>query len=185
MAKSKSETTVGSEFETTIIFPPKSVVEELAEAKRQTKKRTQSMNGTLGEKIGKAVEEKHLDRKAFSMACQLDAMDDERLHITFHSLLKYCEDLGVTKRATAQEELFEPDGAVEPEAKISDAKPAKGTAGKPSKPEKPKKDDKSKKNGKEQTAAEKEALLAKVGRGRDVAETAGKDDSTGTKPPLH
>jgi hypothetical protein len=172
MARPKAETTVGEAFETTIIFPPKSVVEELAEAKRQTKKRTQSANGTLGEKIGKAVEEKHLDRKAFSIACQLDAMDDERLHITFHSLLKYCEDLGVTRRATAQEELFEPGADAEPEAKIADTKPKKGAA-KPDKKPEPKP---SKKNGKEQSPAEKEALLAKVGRGRDVAETAGNDD---------
>lgn len=117
MAKPKASK-VGSLLETTIIFPPKTVVEELAKAKRDTKKRTQSMNGTLGEKIGKAVEEKHLDRKAFSMACQLDAMDDERLHVTYHSLLKYCEDLGVTKRASAQEELFEAGGD-EPEGKLN------------------------------------------------------------------
>lgn len=182
MAKPKAETTVGSEFETTIIFPHPDVVTDLAEAKRQTKKRTQSANGTLGEKIGKAVEEKHLDRKAFSMACQLDAMDDERLHITFHSLLKYCDDLGVTDRATAQEELFDSDGEAEPTAKVSEAKPKKGAAKADKKPDpKPA----GKKNGKEQTPEEKEALLAKVGRGRDVAETSGKDDADGPKPRLN
>lgn len=112
MAKPKTHK-VGGPLETTIIFPTKAIVLELAEAKRNTKKRTQSANGTLGEKIGKACEESHLDRKAFSLACQLDAMDDERLHITYHSLLKYCEDLGVTKRALAQEELFDPNATEE------------------------------------------------------------------------
>lgn len=119
MTKKPKSGTVGAALETTIIFPPKTLVEELAKAKRDTKKRTQSANGTLGEKIGAAVEDKHLDRKAFSMACQLDAMDDERLHITYHSMLKYCEDLGVTKRAMAQEELFDPNATDEPEGKIS------------------------------------------------------------------
>lgn len=147
MAKPKIGT-VGAALETTIIFPPKSLVEDLAKAKRDTKKRTQSANGTLGEKIGSAVEDKHLDRKAFSMACQLDAMDDERLHITYHSLLKYCEDLGVTKRATAQEELFDSEASGdEPEGKM--------TGG-----------------GKD------DGKVTPIGRGgRKVAETAGGDDA--------
>ena len=74
MSKKPKAGTVGAALETTIIFPPKTLVEELAKAKRDTKKRTQSANGTLGEKIGAAVEDKHLDRKAFSIACQLDAL---------------------------------------------------------------------------------------------------------------
>jgi hypothetical protein len=169
MAKSKSVGTVGGAFATTIIFPNPDIVTDLRDQKRNTKKRTTSMNGTLGEKIGTAVEEKHLDRAAFGMACKLDDMDDERLHITFHSLLKYCEDMGVTKRATAQEELFD-GGGVEPEAKIVDAKPAKGAAGKA----KPKDGD-------------KEANLAKVGRGRDVKEKAGEKEPSADDvfKPLH
>lgn len=119
MAKPKTHT-IGEKLETTIIFPPKTLVEELAKARRDTKKRTQAANGTLGEKIGAAVEDKHLDRKGFSIACQLDALDDERLHITYHSLLKYCDDLGVTKRASAQEELFDPNATEEePEGKMN------------------------------------------------------------------
>lgn len=127
--KKPKATTVGAEFETTIIFPPKTTVEELAKARRDTKKRTQSMSGTLGEKIGAAVENNHLDRKAFGIACQLDAMDDERLHVTWHSLLKYAADLGIIKRATAQEELFDPNATGdEPEAKVGDAKEPKTPA---------------------------------------------------------
>jgi len=183
MAKPKSGGTVGGAFATTIVFPPPDVVTDLAEAKRNTKKRTQSMNGTLGEKIGKAVEDKHLDRKAFSMACQLDAMDDERLHITFHSLLKYCEDLGVTKRATAQEELFDGTGAAaEPEGKIVDVKPAKPKkdAAKDGNGEKPK----PKKDGKD---ADNVTALSRVGRGRQVAEKAGEKEPTAADvfKPLH
>lgn len=121
--KPKAGGTVGAALETTIIFTPKKTVEELAQAKRDTKKRTQSANGTLGEKIKVAVEEKHLNRKAFSIACQLDAMDDEALHVTYHCLIKYCEDLGVVKRATAQEELFDGGGGDEPEGKIKDKEP--------------------------------------------------------------
>lgn len=162
MSKKPKSGTVGAELETTIIFPTKTLVEELAKAKRDTKKRTQSANGTLGEKIGKAVEDNHLDRKAFSLACQLDAMDDERLHITFHSLIKYCEDLGVTKRATAQEELFDASEADEPTGKIADA-PKKG--------------------------AKADDEPARKPRGpRLVAESPGKDDATdgtGGFKPMH
>lgn len=119
MAKPKSDT-IGSVLTTAIIFPPKSTVQDLAKLKRDTKKRTQSQNGKLGESIKTACEDKHLDRKAFSMACQLENLDDERLHVTYHSLIKYCEDLGVTKRAMAQEELFDGGTGGEPEAKVSD-----------------------------------------------------------------
>lgn len=92
--------------ETTLVLTPKSTLEELAKAKRDTKKRVQSMNGTLGEKIAAATENKHLDKKAFSIACALDQLDDERLHVTYFNLLYYLDALGVEKRATAQEELF-------------------------------------------------------------------------------
>ena len=97
---------VGGVHETTIVMTPKTTLEELAKAKRDTKKRVQSMNGTLGEKIAAAAENKHLDKKAFSMACALDALDDERLHLTYHNLLYYMEAMGIEQRATAQEELF-------------------------------------------------------------------------------
>jgi hypothetical protein len=123
-----SDGSVGTKIETIVIFPPASLVKSLEKDKRETKQRTQSMSGLLGEKIAKAVEEKHLDRKAFSMACQLNALDDQRLHITYMNLLKYCEDLGITKRATAQEELFDAEEAEEekePVGKLADVKPAK------------------------------------------------------------
>lgn len=128
MAKEKTST-VGGAFKTTIIFTPKSVLDDLAKAKRNAKKRSQSINGTLGETIAKAVEEKHLDRKAFGLAMQLEALDDERLHLTFHNFLHYCEVLGVTKRATAQEEMFTAGETDEPVGTFRDAddpKPGKG-----------------------------------------------------------
>lgn len=154
---------VGGVHETTLMLTPKATLEELAKAKRDTKKRTQSMNGTLGEKIATAVESKHLDRKAFSMACQLEQMDDERLHVTYFNLLYYMEALGVEKRATAQEEMFEAGDVRgdEPEGKITDAKP---------------KADK-KANGKKVAAADKEASnVTPIGKtARAVAEQAGSD----------
>lgn len=101
--------------ETTLLLPPSSVITSLAKERADTKKRTQSIIGTLGEKIGKAIEEKHVDRKAFSIACQLDRLDDERLHITYVHLLKYCEYLGIAKRALAQADMFEERTAPEGE----------------------------------------------------------------------
>lgn len=92
---------------TTLILPTKKTIEDLAQEKRNSKKRMQAISGTLGQTIGKAVEEKHVDRKALSIACQLDALDEERLHVTYFHLLKYMDDLGIPTRAKAQEELFE------------------------------------------------------------------------------
>jgi hypothetical protein len=92
---------------TTLLLPPRKTVEDLAREKRNAKKRTQSIAGELGEAIGKAVENKHLDRKALSIACALDALPDEKLHVTYHHLLEYLEWLGVKKRAEAQERMFE------------------------------------------------------------------------------
>lgn len=128
MAKEKTST-VGAPLKTTIIFTPKSVLEELAKDKRNAKKRSQSIAGTLGEKIAKAVDEKHLDRKAFGIATQLEAMDDERLHLTVYNLLHYLDVLGIMKRATAQEEMFEPGESSEPVGRFSDEKSDDGGKG--------------------------------------------------------
>lgn len=96
---------------TTLLMPPKKTVVDLAKEASDAKQRMQSTSGVLGKKVSDAVENKHLDRKAFGLARQLAAMDDERLHITYFHLMKYLEDLGVVARATAQGELFESGGA--------------------------------------------------------------------------
>lgn len=95
---------------TTLLMPPTSTVKLLAKDAADSKKRMQSISGTLGKKIGDAAANKHLDRKAFGIARGLADMDDERLHITYFHLLKYLDDLGVVQRATAQGEMFESRG---------------------------------------------------------------------------
>lgn len=92
---------------TTLLLPTEKKIQDLAKEKRNAKKRMQSISGEIGQSIAKAVEEKHVDRKALSMACALDAMDDERLHVTYVHLMEYIKFLGVDKRALAQAELFE------------------------------------------------------------------------------
>lgn len=92
---------------TTLILPADTVIQKLAKEKRNAKKRMQSISGEIGQAIGKAVEEKHVDRKALSIACQLDALDEERLHVTYFHLIKYMDDLGIPTRAKAQEEMFD------------------------------------------------------------------------------
>ncbi len=121
MAKEKTST-VSLSHKTTMIFTPKSVLEDLEKAKRNATKRTQSISGTVSEAIGKAVEEKHLDRQAFNDAYAYAQMDDERLHLRFLNFLHYCEVLGVTKRATAQEEMFSAGETAEPVGTFSDPK---------------------------------------------------------------
>ena len=98
---------------TTLILPPAKKIQDLAKEKRNAKKRMQSISGEIGQSIAKAVEEKHVDRKALSMACALDALDDERLHVTYVHLMEYITFLGIDKRATAQGEMFEQTSAEE------------------------------------------------------------------------
>ncbi len=121
MAAAKKTVKIGSTLETTIIFPKKAVLEELAEAFRQTKKRSRSIAGTYGEKIKDAVENEHLARASFATAMKFDAMDDEKLHIEYFNLMHAFEVLGITKRATAQEEMFVSGEMSEPVGRFSSA----------------------------------------------------------------
>jgi hypothetical protein len=128
MAKEKSST-VAISHKTTIVFTPKSVLEELEKSKRNATKRTKSISGTVSEAIAAAAEDKHLDRQAFNDAYAYAQMDDVRLHLRFLNFLHYCEVLGVTKRATAQEELFSSDEVTEPVGTFRDADDTKSGKG--------------------------------------------------------
>lgn len=90
---------------TTLLMPTTKVVQDLAKERRNSKKKTSLISGELGSSIAKAVESKHLDRKAHSIACQLDAMDDERLAITLPHLMRYIDDLGLVERANKQSQM--------------------------------------------------------------------------------
>lgn len=127
----KKTQSVGGSHDTTILLAPANIVRDLAEQRRNTKKRVQSQNGTFGQAMAKAVEEKHVNRKAHGIACQLDALDDATLHLVYFNLIYYFDVLGIEKRATQQEELFDAgEMAGEPTGMFSDAeddeKPARG-----------------------------------------------------------
>lgn len=93
---------------TTLIFPKKSAWDELAEAKRQAKKRASSANGTFSKVVARLVEEEHLDRRAARIVLALDAIEDEAdLHVTVFHLIDGLKKLNILKRAMAQEEMFD------------------------------------------------------------------------------
>jgi hypothetical protein len=94
---------------TTLIFPKKSIWEDLAKTKRETKKRMQSQSGIYGSAVKEAVEKEHVDRKALSIVLKLDAMDDDDLHVTMFHVIDGLKKLGILKRAMAQEEMFDED----------------------------------------------------------------------------
>lgn len=106
---------------TTLLMPPKSTLENLTKLRGDTRTAVQNKNGTYGKAVSQAAADKHLDRKAFSIAAGLRDMDDERLHITYFHLIKYLDDLGVVKRATAQGEMFESRG-IEDEGEEAEGK---------------------------------------------------------------
>lgn len=91
----------------TMLMPTSKEVVNLARRCATAKKESQEISGTIGEAIAKAVESKHLDRKAFSIARQLAAMSDKKLSVTYYHLLRYMDDLGLQERADKQGEMFE------------------------------------------------------------------------------
>jgi hypothetical protein len=93
--------------QSTLIFPKKTILEELAETKRTTTTRAQAATGKFGAAVKTAVESEHVDRKALGIALKLWAMEDDDLHVTLFHLMDYIKKLGITKRAMAQEEMFE------------------------------------------------------------------------------
>jgi hypothetical protein len=146
---------------TTLTFPKKSIWEDLAKTKRETKKRAQSQSGIYGAAVKDAVEKEHVDRKALAIVLKLDGMDDEDLHVTVFHIIDGMKKLGILKRAMAQEDMFD-DQKIDTDA-LDAVKPPKAakkaTAEKP--PAKPKKSG---------------AGLTLVGdAARDVAEAAGSE----------
>jgi hypothetical protein len=61
--------------------------------------------GEMGEMIAKAVETKHFDRKALSIARGLEGMSDNKLQVTLPHLLMYIDALGLSARAERQGQL--------------------------------------------------------------------------------
>lgn len=155
---------------TTLIFPKKSIWEDLAKTKRETKKRQQSQAGIYGAAVKDAVEKEHVDRKALAIVLKLEAMDDEDLHVTMFHMIDGLKKLGVLTRAMAQEEMFDEH--------TPDAGALDGV-----KPPKAKKTAKAPKGGKKHKGATGDDLSAAMGgnvtqigtAARKVAEQAGAD----------
>ena len=108
--KEAAEAQAAKAADTTMPMPSENYLINLAKRCKSYKKQAQETSGMIGEMIAKAVENKSLDRKAFSMVRQLDAMSDEKLRVTYHHLMRYIDALGITSRATAQADMFEQDG---------------------------------------------------------------------------
>lgn len=161
MAKATGEG--GGTEATTLIFPKKSVWEELAEAKRTASKRSKSANGTYSSTLTRLVDDEHMDRRAARMVLAIDAIeDDSDLHITIFHLIDGLKKLGVLKRAMAQEDMFDDRKIDTAAVAAASVKAAKGA---------------SKKNGKDADAAKPTSAGATVhpigDAARKVAEQAG------------
>lgn len=87
-------------------MPDEDYVVRLHQRTGSLRKQARTASGQAGEMIAQGVDKHHLDRKAFAIARGLADMEDPKLAITYRHLLKYLDDLGVTKRATAQLDLF-------------------------------------------------------------------------------
>lgn len=89
----------------TMLLPPAKKVQDLARRCKSWKKQGAEITGQIGQAIAEAAEKIHLDKKAFSIARQLDAMSEKKLATTYYQLLHFIDVLGIEKRATAQGEL--------------------------------------------------------------------------------
>lgn len=109
-SKKRTEVEQPDIVESTLLLPDSGIVQSLAKAKLKLQKSNASSGGELGKKIGDAVENKHLDRKAFSIACQFNKMvdnDAEKMAITYFHLLRYMDDLDIPNKAKANKGMFE------------------------------------------------------------------------------
>lgn len=92
---------------TTLMLPPTKKLLDLADTKRIQKKKSDSAIGVYRQKLGEMTEKDHLDKAAWGIAVGLHEIEDEEtLHVRYFHLMHYLEELGVVKRATAQEEMF-------------------------------------------------------------------------------
>jgi len=148
---------------TTLIFPKKSIWEDLAKTKRETKKRAQSQSGIYGAAVKDAVEKEHVDRKALAIVLKLEAMNDEDLHVTMFHMIDGLKKLGILTRAMAQEEMF--DEHRSDASALDDVKPPKTAKGAKS----------PKANGKARAGKKGDNVVQIGDAARSVAEQAGAD----------
>lgn len=98
---------------TTLIVPSKKVLvgasgeEGLKKTRRIQTQKSRSAMGVYRNALKESQEKEHLDKRAWAIVNQLDDLSDEDLHVTYFHLMHYLDKMGVTKRATAQEEMFE------------------------------------------------------------------------------
>lgn len=147
-----------------LVLPPTTVLKDLARLKKSTSARSSVITDEYSKAVQKAVEKKHVDRKANSIAQSLAAMDDGKLAITLPHLLHYIEALGLEERASKQAEMFG-NGVTEGEEEAEGEEDETDT----------KKKRKKRNGGRRQAAAEASNVTPIGSAARDVVEEAGKD----------
>ncbi len=79
--------------------PSKTMIKELVRDGRIMREETQELSGTYGAQVKKAAEEHGLHKKALANARACDRMEAEKLAEYFAHFFKYCQDLGLFKKA--------------------------------------------------------------------------------------
>lgn len=92
-----------------LLMPPTSTIKSLKIERTKALKTSRNATSAYGAEVAKAVEKKHVDKKALSMAFSLDDMPDEKLAITLPHLLRYIDDLKLHERAEAAQGMFRTD----------------------------------------------------------------------------
>jgi hypothetical protein len=107
MARTPAKNGKASEaMATTLMLPKTKTLTSLLDTKGTQLKRASNATGVYRQAVGTAKEKDHLDTWAWATASKMAEMQDDTLHVRYFHLLHYLEELGVTKRATAQEEMF-------------------------------------------------------------------------------
>lgn len=97
LTKDEADETQAKPSEVEVLISERQLKTLLAQT-RSTKKEIEALTGDLREKIANAVENQHLDKKAFATLRQLDRMEPEKLHGYWHTLLVYMDMSGLMKR---------------------------------------------------------------------------------------
>lgn len=78
---------------------PGETLRSLMTAKRKSKREVDKINGAIGERINKAIDDKHLNGPLFREMMRLDKMEPEELADYEAQRVYYMEQSGLTKRA--------------------------------------------------------------------------------------
>jgi len=99
MARKKAEPAEPTQQERVTKLTPEKTLTDLIKTKKRTGSKVDELVAEYRSALSKAVEKKHLHKKAFAAAAKLHDMEDTALGEFFDHFDHYCDVLGIRDRA--------------------------------------------------------------------------------------